>query len=484
MKKTFRIALISVFLLFFVSIAFIACRPFLSAGKFFDGCYLLYSPNEDGKTCTVTKCIPLGTNMVTVPETIGRYRVSAIGDYAFANRSKITNISLPDSLCEIGMGAFYECNSLSGIHIPQNVTSIGSYAFYGCAQLTDITIPETVTAIGAGALDGCVGLLTVNIPTMAIPALPSENHITSLVINSGKSIGNGAFCNFKSLTSIAIAPSVEMMGENVFAGCKNITTATVPACAIAELPKNALTHLTVNGGTEIPERACLYAPNLMCVTLGDSIESIKPLAFNGCYKLVEVYNFSSLTITPGAIDNGYVARYALNVYTSTKETTKTWVDENGYLFFEDAQTCYLLGYMGEKTELVLPTDCNGKSYVIHQYAFYSNQTLTSISLPDGVAGIDGYAFYNCSGLQSIDFPDSLLQIGEYAFADCDALTEISLGKNISVLGAFAFEDCDSLERVQYRGTTKEWSFVNQGYSWISYTPAEAIVCTDGVITLN
>ena len=122
--------------------------------------------------------------------------------------------------------------------------------------------------------------------------------------------------------------------------------------------------------------------------------------------------------------------------------------------------------------------------MLHQYAFYNNQTLTSISLPDGVAGIDGYAFYNCSGLQSIDFPDSLLQIGEYAFADCDALTEISLGKNISVLGTFAFEDCDSLTRVQYRGTTKEWSFVNQGYSWISYTPADAIVCTDGVITLN
>ncbi|MBO7273612.1 MAG: leucine-rich repeat domain-containing protein [Clostridia bacterium] len=484
MKKTFRIVLISVFVLFFVSIAFIAFRPFLSAGKFFDGCYLLYSPNEDGKTCTVTKCIPLWKKEVSVPETIGRYRVSAIGDYAFANRSKIKNISLPNSLCEIGMGAFYECTNLADIRIPQNVTAIGSYAFYGCEKLTDITIPESVTAIGAGALDRCTGLLSVNIPTLAIPSLPSENNITSVIINSGKSIGNLAFRNFKSLTSITIAPSVEMMGENVFVGCKNIASATVPTCAIAELPKNALTRLTVNGGTEIPERACLYATNLMCLTLGESIQTINPMAFSGCYKLVEVYNFSSLTLTLGATDNGYVARYALNIYTSKEETTKTWIDENGYLFFEDAQTCYLLGYMGDLTELVLPTDCNGKSYIIHRNAFYNNQNLTSISFSDGVVGIDGYAFYHCSGLQSIHLPDGLLQIGEYAFADCEELTEISLPKNISVLGTFAFEDCDSLARVEYRGTTKEWSFVKQGYSWISYTPADAIVCTDGVITLN
>lgn len=484
MKKTFRIALISVFVLFFITIALIACRPLLTKGKLLNGYYLSYSPNGDGETCTITKCIPLWANEVTVPQTIGRYRVDAIGAYAFANRSKITSISLPDSLCEIGMGAFYECTNLADIRIPQNVTAIGSYAFYGCEKLTDITIPESVTAIGAGALEGCTGLLSVNIPTLAIPSLPSENNITSVIINSGKSIGNLAFRNFKSLTSITIAPSVEMMGENVFAGCKNIASATVPTCAIAELPKDALTRLAVNGGAEIPEKACLYAPNLMCVTLGESIQSIANMAFSGCYKLVEIYNLSSLTLTPGAIDNGGVARYALNVYTSLDEASKTWIDENGYLFFEDAQTCYLLGYAKEMTALTLPADCNGKSYTIHRNAFYNNQTLTSIAFSDGVVGIDDYAFYHCSGLQSVHLPDGLLQIGEYAFADCEELAEISLGKNISVLGTFAFEDCDSLARVEYRGTTKEWSFVKQGYSWISYTPADAIICTDGVIPLN
>ena len=37
-----------------------------------------------------------------------------------------------------------------------SVTSIGDYAFYNCSSLTSITIPEDIESIGTGAFYGCI----------------------------------------------------------------------------------------------------------------------------------------------------------------------------------------------------------------------------------------------------------------------------------------------------------------------------------------
>lgn len=452
-------------------------------GKFFDGYYLAYSINNNEGTCTVTKYISFGAKEIVIPETIENHRVTEIGAYAFANRATLTSLSLPEGVTDIGMAAFYECKNLDTLTLPKSVTSIGSYAFFGCNGLTSVSIPETVCDIGAGVFEGCNNLKTAMIPTSAIYALPAQS-ITSVVITGGRSIGNSAFRDFKNLTSITIPPSVESVGLGVFQGCKNITTATIPTCAISQIPKEKLTHVVINGGSHIDGKAFLYSPNLTSVTLSETIQSIDALAFGGCYKLVEVYNLSSLSIEKGSYDNGNIGRYALNIYTSSEQKTRTWTDKNGYLFFEDGDACYLLGYAGEDTQLSLPENCNGKPYIIHQYAFYNNKDLTSVIFSNGVEGIDRYAFSCCSNLTDIALPDSVLHIGEYAFAGCEKLTEASLGKNMSDIGAFAFEDCDSLNRLLFRGTVQEWAAVTKGYHWIYYAATENIICTDGVISLN
>jgi hypothetical protein len=482
-KKGLKIVLIAVFVLFFLAISLIVLKPFLSRGKLFAGYYLTYQVNEDSKTCTVTKHISLGEKDVVIPEQIGRYRVTAIGEYAFANRQKLKSISLPSSITTIGMGAFYECSGLAEINIPKSITSIGSYAFYGCSALKSITLPETIQAIGAGVLEGCSTLTEANVPASAIYSLPADN-ITSVVINSGTSIGTNAFQNFEKLKNIIIAPTVQTVGTGLFQKCKNITYATVPTCVLTELPKDALTHVVINGGTHIPEKAFLYAPNLTSVTVSHSVESIGKMAFSGCYKLVEVYNLSSIDIKKGDTGNGGIGRYALNIYTSTQEKSKTWTDENGYLFFEDGETCYLLGFIGKDKNLVLPQNCHGKPYLVHQYAFYNDAELATVTIPEGVLGVDAYAFYHCASLTSVFLPDGLVTIGEYAFADCENLKEISFAKETTMIGAFAFEDCDHLMSVHFRGTTEEWKSVTQGYNWMYYAPAKEVVCSDGTIPLK
>ena len=74
------------------------------------------------------------------------------------------------------------------------VTSIGNDAFSDCTSLTSVTIPDSVTSIGNYAFYECSSLTSVTIP------------------NSVISIGNYAFRSCTSLTSVTIPDSVTSIG--------------------------------------------------------------------------------------------------------------------------------------------------------------------------------------------------------------------------------------------------------------------------------
>ena len=50
------------------------------------------------------------------------------------------------------------------VTIPEGVTVIGEHAFFECASLTSVTIPEGVTEIGRFVFDDCKSLTDVTIP--------------------------------------------------------------------------------------------------------------------------------------------------------------------------------------------------------------------------------------------------------------------------------------------------------------------------------
>ena len=136
-----------------------------------------------------------------------------IGNDAFKSCTRLTSITIPDSVTSIGNSAFSNCSGLTSINIPNLVTSIGDTAFFGCSGLTSINIPDSVTTIGYRAFGNCSGL-------------------TSVTIGSGvTSIGDSVFWDCSELTSITsyavIAPTIG--GSNTFRDVKNGGVLKVPA---------------------------------------------------------------------------------------------------------------------------------------------------------------------------------------------------------------------------------------------------------------
>jgi len=98
---------------------------------------------------------------IVIPPRIQNIPVSGIGNWAFSLYSKLTSITIPNSVKKIGDYAFSNCPKLASIIIPNSVTSIGDYAFGSCSGLTSVTIGSGVKSIGMNAFYDCPSLTSV-----------------------------------------------------------------------------------------------------------------------------------------------------------------------------------------------------------------------------------------------------------------------------------------------------------------------------------
>ncbi|MGN1348611.1 MAG: leucine-rich repeat domain-containing protein, partial [Acutalibacteraceae bacterium] len=82
---------------------------------------------SDG-TATLIRSL-VSSDDVVIPDTLGGYTVTSIGDGAFQSWTDLKSVTIPDSVTSIGECAFDSCESLTSITIPDSVTSIGEGAF-------------------------------------------------------------------------------------------------------------------------------------------------------------------------------------------------------------------------------------------------------------------------------------------------------------------------------------------------------------------
>ena len=76
----------------------------------------------------------------------------------FYDESSLTNITIPNSITEIGRSAFEECSSLT--KITNSVIKIGRFAFKKCISLTNIIL-NSVIEIDCSAFLECSSITNV-----------------------------------------------------------------------------------------------------------------------------------------------------------------------------------------------------------------------------------------------------------------------------------------------------------------------------------
>jgi hypothetical protein len=407
--------------------------------------------------------------------------VTSIGDYAFYGCRYLTSIIISEGVKTIGSDAFEKCFRLKSVTIPDSVTNIGSSAFSGCMNLTDINIPKNVTRIENRVFEGCEELTSVNIP----------DGVTS--------IGDSAFSHCDSLTSVTIPKGVTIIGDSAFFYCNklvevyNLSSLDIVAgsedngsvgyyakAIHTAADEDSIISITEDGykfiedkegnayligydGTSsklvlpetyngrsyaIKESAFEGRNHITSVTIPKGVTSIGDNAFSFCYRLIEVYNLSSLDIVAGSGDNGSVGYYAEVIHTATDEDSMISITKDGYKFIEDKDgNAYLIGYDGTSSELILPETYNGRSYAIGASAFSDYYDLTSVTIPDGVTGIGAFAFESCLLLKHVNIPNSVKSIGEQAFGACYALVNIEIPESVTSIGDALFNACLGLTSV-------------------------------------
>ena len=410
----------------------------------------------------------------------------AIPDYAFYNCDGLINITLGEALTSIGKEAFYKCDNLTSIVIPDgvtnigdcafeyckelasviigdNVTNIGDYAFKECKNLASVTIGNSVIDIGTDAFKDCYKLIEViNKSNIMITAGYSGNGYVGYyakIIHTGESkivnrnnylfitigdinyliryvgaetatavslpenyngnnyvINSSAFRDCGNLIGIMIPDSVTSIGDYTFYNCESLTSVTIG-----------------DKVTNIGAYAFYDCKSLISVTIGVSVTDIGMYAFRDCDKLVEVINKGSLNITAGSSDYEYVSYYAKTVHSGVSKILNA--GDFQFITGDDGKH-YLFNYVGKETKLIVPQNYNGEKYIISTYAFNNCESLTSVTISDGVSNIGEYAFHNCRYLNSVVLSKRVTSIANSAFA------------------------LSYLQNVYYEGTANDWKKIS------------------------
>ena len=330
--------------------------------------------------------------------------------------------------------------------IAEGVTSIGESAFENCRSLTSVTIPNSVTSIGWSAFFYCKSLTSVTIP------------------DSVTSVGAYAFLGCTSLTSVTIPNSVTSIGGCAFDECWSLTSVTIP-----------------DSVTSIGDSAFASCTSLTSVTIPDSVTSIGGGAFAWCTSLTGIW------VTEG---NSHYSSDASGVLFSKDKTTLVqYPGAFAAYAIPDSVTSIGAGAFGGCTSLTSVTIPDSVTS-IGQHAFNGCRSLTSVTIPDGVTSIGAYAFSECSSLTSVTIPDSVTSIGGIAFGNCKSLTSVTIPDSVTSIGDGAFASCTSLTDVYYAGSEAQWKAIsisstenddlltaNIHYNYVSHTHSYKDVVT-------
>lgn len=117
---------------------------------------------------------------------------------------------------------------------------------------------------------------------------------------------------------------------------------------------------------------------------------------------------------------------------------------------EDAEktTAAVMTYNGEGKAVTLPDSIKNVAVIaVGAKAFFRNQNLETVAVPEPVFNIGASAFSGCRNLKKVTLPNTLKVIGPNAFRNCKNLSTIVIPEGVTEIGNRAFNGCEALQSV-------------------------------------
>lgn len=376
---------------------------------------------------------------------------SVIPDYAFLNCGKLSAVTMPNSITEIGYGAFggtpyYNsgyCTSYDYIFYPNDIlawrvtdsgrttytlkpgtTHINSRCFSGCTALTDITILNTVVSVSAQSFDGTTHLTGITIPDSVINIGPKcfyESGIRTLSIgNSVNKIDNETFYHCRNLETVQLGGNISRIGVSAFTGCWSLTSLTIPetvetfgGCCFAGC--SALTSVTLPYNIDSIEYGQFSGcTSLTGITIPNNgkIIYLKNYAFRGCSSLKDIY-------LPPSVKSGgsYCFAEAVSVTSITIASSSFWgynnmfsgitMERKNFINIPNWAVNSAPPYGGSEGIVFVDKITEDGLYISGDTLIKCAPGTTSAVVPSGITKISDGCFSACTSLTSITFPDTI-----------------------------------------------------------------------------
>lgn len=450
---------------------------------------VLYYDNSNGGGYTVdTRVVSIApyafesTKYATL-DLRGFSNLKYVGSFAFANNASIVEVMLPASLSEIKDSAFTgssikkinlsECSNISRIwqyafancKNLDTITfatftstddmavklAINDYAFSGCTALVTLNLPENLGTLDSYAFKGCTALTTVNFVANAkfitpetteggTDPAPAAYDPAGLVTT----IGDGAFMDCTSLTTITLPYFIARIGNSAFENCTALATFTTMDGADSKTAAlRTIGDRAFFGNTSL---------NNVDVNTTKGVNTIGVSAFENCGQLATI-NLSGVT------------RFVEGVFRNAKALKSVTMSANASIYVgqEAFRNCVTLSDITARIAAVedgafrncislraITFVSSGIEY-IGSNAFNGCVLIQKVSIPSSVVAIGDSAFDGCRGITSLTFEsdETLQTIGYSAFGGCSLLTRVILPSSLVELNASAFYGCSDLEYVEF-----------------------------------
>lgn len=400
----------------------------------------VYALREDG-TAEIVRCDqPETVGSLTVPETLNGIPVTAIGDKAFSQCYYLTDVTLPEGITHIGDFAFEDCTDIETLTIPGTVTSMGCNPFIGTT--IHLQLAGSNTALeqqGAFLLDRETKRL---ICCQSSPEGTEEDPATLVIPTGTREIGDYAFSRSDAV-QVVLPIGVQKIGQCAFQRCLSLQSVTLPA-GLTDIGDHAFQRCSKLEEVNLPDSVTHLGRNPFAgspVTL--SLSASHPALELRADVLIErstgkLLSFPCVGSEPAYEIPGDIREIGEFAFAYCKDLFTLTVPAN----VEIAENAF---YRNEAIEAVMLPEW---LTVIRENTFWGCINLKTVEIPGSVTEIGAFAFNCCQAMETLTFPKSLVTLGEGAFQGCLALREVTVPSAIGIIPARAFDACIRLERVE------------------------------------